>query len=76
MVLKVKAGAPTDMGGGVGTEAFLLLQVSKGLLGGEEHRAVKTSSNLVRDSGKPIRPVRTNVVGSVKWGQKRARGQE
>lgn len=39
MGLKTKAGAPQEkgIGGGVGTEAYLLPQISKGLLDGEEH---------------------------------------
>lgn len=39
MELRTKAGAPQEkgIGGGVETEAYLLGQISKGLLAGEEH---------------------------------------
>lgn len=70
MVLRIKAGAPQEKGteGEVGTEAYLLPQVSKGLLDGGEHREVRTpAQTLLGTVGNPIRLVRTNVVDSGKW---------
>lgn len=39
VMMRTKAEAPQEkgIGGGVGTEAYLLSQASKGLLDGEEH---------------------------------------
>lgn len=64
VLLTTKADAPQEkgIGGGVGSEAYLLSQVSKGLLDGEQ-REVKTSRNLVGGSGKPQKTIKFKWCG-------------